>query len=836
MNTSDAFLAMIGFPELVILFVLFGGMVILLGAAIGAGIWLSRRTGSSIPISPTPETAVAPSAAPPSTLHAAEPTATVTSSGPAPAANAGGACPRCGAPLSTDAPLGLCPKCLLEVGIGTQPTSPGTTPGATAPPPDPAELERHFPNLEILERIGQGGMGIVYKARQKNLDRVVALKILPREAARDPAFAERFHREARTLARLNHPSIVGVHEFGEIDGLFFLLMEYVDGADLRRVLHERRLTPAEALRLVPAICDALQYAHGQGVVHRDIKPGNILIDRAGNVKIADFGIAKLLGTETTDITLTEARQTIGTLHYMAPEQVENPQAVDHRADIYSLGVVLYEMLTGELPIGRFSPPSRKVELDVRLDEVVLRALEKEPARRYQQAGDVKTEVERIRTAPAGTSAMPAGISSAPRSTLAFRSKIALAWLWAGAFLFQLIVWAVRAMTPGVAEGLPVALKVVLALVTVVGLAALLAPMGCTFLGLLAVRDIRSGRAPARSLSPALFTTVAFPFLTLTALVLLFWTLGMLVVTGGRKLELISLLGLTVVTLGGLAAWRGGRAWNGLRRWAESQPADAAVARRGNWIPALLLSSQTAVVLLLVLGFLRTTMDRNPSGPMMAVGNPPVVVPAMNGGWDLTAAGPVISEDLTAQVLPLVPFRERLKLNHALQSAYERYTEALTRNLSRMTNAEGHVVVRVDAFPTTLDQIESDFWTAADEILDTPQQSELRRHLLLRRSSLNPVFLLGQRSLPIFRDAALFPEMNSENLWGIDLPVFLFRFGGHPFAFEYWKVGSWYTWRVSKRDATAGGEGEFEGLGYHGPQLPEELSRLDTLSAPKEVGP
>src|SRR5207237_5596372 len=137
-------------------------------------------------------------------------------------------------------------------------------------------------------------------------------------------------------------------------------------------------------------------AHDEGIVHRDIKPENILVDRKGRVKIADFGLAKLVGATTpADVTLTAEHHVLGTPRYMAPEQVEGAAIVDHRADIYSLGVVLYEMLTGELPIGRFAPPSQKVQVDVRLDEVVLRALEKEPARRYQQASDVKTDVERI---------------------------------------------------------------------------------------------------------------------------------------------------------------------------------------------------------------------------------------------------------------------------------------------------------------------------------------------------------------------------------------------------------------------------------------------------------
>jgi predicted Ser/Thr protein kinase len=267
-------------------------------------------------------------------------------------------------------------------------------PGVFAPPP-PAVLARHFPQLEILELRGQGGMGAVYKARQVVLDRLVALKVLPPESGRDPAFAERFRREARALARLNHPHIVAVYDFGETDGFYYFLMEFVDGVNLRQLLHGGHLQPHEALRIVPQLCEALQYAHDEGIVHRDIKPENILVDRAGNVKIADFGLAKLLGQPPVAHSLTGSHQVMGTLHYIAPEQMEKPLAVDHRADIYSLGVVFYEMLTGELPLGRFAPPSQKAGVDVRLDEVVLRALEKEPGRRYQHVSEVKSEVESI---------------------------------------------------------------------------------------------------------------------------------------------------------------------------------------------------------------------------------------------------------------------------------------------------------------------------------------------------------------------------------------------------------------------------------------------------------
>jgi serine/threonine protein kinase len=306
-------------------------------------------------------------------------------------------CQSCGKPLTAKAVSGLCPECFMKVGLGSETGEPPGPKSGRFTPPDLRELAEHFPQLEILGLIGQGGMGAVYKARQKELDRFVALKILPSHAGDERAFAERFAREARALARLNQPHIVAVHDFGRAGEFYYFLMEYIDGVTLRHLMRERRLKPAEALQIVPQVCEALQYAHNQGVVHRDIKPENILIDKSGCVKIADFGLAKLGGADRGSQRLTQPREVMGTPHYMAPEQVEHPQEVDHRADIYSLGVVLYEMLTGELPLGKFAPPSRKVQVDVRLDEVVLHALEKEPELRYQQAEEVKTDVETIAT-------------------------------------------------------------------------------------------------------------------------------------------------------------------------------------------------------------------------------------------------------------------------------------------------------------------------------------------------------------------------------------------------------------------------------------------------------
>jgi tRNA A-37 threonylcarbamoyl transferase component Bud32 len=308
-------------------------------------------------------------------------------------------CPRCGAPLPADAPEGLCPRCLGALPLEAETILDGG-PSGPAQPLSPEELAPHFPQLEILECLGRGGMGVVYKARQKTLNRLVALKLLAPERVDDEKFAERFAREAQALAALNHPSIVTIHDFGQAGGFYFLLMEFVDGANLRQLMGTQKFTPEEALAIVPAICEALQYAHERGIVHRDIKPENILLDKAGRVKIADFGVARMLNVEGPEASLAET-QPAGTPQYMAPEQKEH-RRTDHRADIYSLGVVFYEMLTGELPGKPLEAPSsrlRGMQVEVRLDEIVLRALEANPERRYQTANEFRVEAETIAAGP-----------------------------------------------------------------------------------------------------------------------------------------------------------------------------------------------------------------------------------------------------------------------------------------------------------------------------------------------------------------------------------------------------------------------------------------------------
>lgn len=338
-------------------------------------------------------------------------------------------CPDCGAAIPVNAPQGLCPKCLMAGAAAATETGPDSDRQPVRPAPSLEEIADAFPQLQIVELIGRGGMGFVYRARQPKLDRDVALKILPQHLAEDVKFAERFAREGRLLAKLNHPNIVSVYDFGEAGGLFYLLMEYVDGVNLRQAMRASQFTPDQALSIVPAICEALQFAHDEGVLHRDVKPENILLDTKGRVKIADFGIAKLMTDgrttlqspktkassdsqtqpavkrsesgvafdkgEATTNEITGVSSTLGTPQYMAPEQIEHPSEIDHRADIYSLGVVFYELLTGELPKGKFAPPSSRTPLDERVDKIVLRALAKDREHRQQSARELKTEVETV---------------------------------------------------------------------------------------------------------------------------------------------------------------------------------------------------------------------------------------------------------------------------------------------------------------------------------------------------------------------------------------------------------------------------------------------------------
>ena len=286
----------------------------------------------------------------------------------------------------------FCTICFLGAALTSVPTAEGFV------PPLPEALDAAFPSLEILRLLGRGGMGAVYEARQVDLDRAVALKILPSELAVNPEFEERFRREAQALARLHHPSIVSIYETGRShDGHLYITMEYVEGRSLAELLMSeagKSQTATKALAYARHAAEALDCAHAEGVVHRDIKPSNLLIGDDGRLRVVDFGLAQLGGVmEHSE--LTRSHTTLGTLSYMAPEQ-KLGQA-DTRSDLYSLGVVLYQMLTGRLPEGAFEPPSviMKSGGDKRLDRVVRHLLKPVPGDRLSSAAEFIDQLDRL---------------------------------------------------------------------------------------------------------------------------------------------------------------------------------------------------------------------------------------------------------------------------------------------------------------------------------------------------------------------------------------------------------------------------------------------------------
>ena len=464
-------------------------------------------------------------------------------------------CPKCGALIPDGAPQGLCPKCvLMEVATATQ---------LTPPPPKSArgvqEIAGHFPELEVLELIGAGGMGAVYKARQSKLDRVVALKVLPHELAGHPGFLERFNREARLLARLHHANIVTIFDTGTAGPFAYLLMEFVDGVNLHQAMQAGRFTPAETLRLVQDVCAGLQFAHEQGILHRDIKPANILIDSRGRVKIADFGIAKLVGeVENGDSTLTQQGMALGTPRYMAPEQFESAEGVDQRADIYSLGVVLYEMLTGELPRGRFPPPSERVEMDPRIDEIVMRTLARERAARFQTMGELKARVEDVlqrKDVPADAPASPLAAYAA----VCTGTSLALGVLSVAYFMMTLEQVRNNAMNGGM---LYMVLAVEMVVVGVPGVLGML--FGWRVLG-----ELRKSRGAMPGLDLALVGALPWPLIFVFAIVgIMLWEMLQSAGYATLSLPLFVVLSLLIgaVPAGLLSQW--------VFRWVKSGAASS----------------------------------------------------------------------------------------------------------------------------------------------------------------------------------------------------------------------------------------------------------------------
>ncbi len=286
------------------------------------------------------------------------------------------------------------------------------TPDATGNPsgsaPDPGdldapsieELNAELQGIEVRDLIAHGGMGSVFKAYQSHLDRTVAVKVLPKHTSTDPEWAEHFRTEARAMAKLHHTNIVTVHDFGETEsGLIYFVMEHVEGKTMFELLHEQPISEKNAIAIVSQVCDALKYAHDHGVVHRDIKTANIMLhDADGLVKVADFGLAKLQHDAMPGL----GDSSYGTPEYAPPEVTDPKATIDHRADIYSTGVLLYELLVGHPPDPNevFVPPSKRAEVDPRLDQVVIHAMQVDPANRYQDAAAFRTALDDVRTGAA----------------------------------------------------------------------------------------------------------------------------------------------------------------------------------------------------------------------------------------------------------------------------------------------------------------------------------------------------------------------------------------------------------------------------------------------------
>ena len=461
-------------------------------------------------------------------------------------------CPNCLTAIPEGAPDGVCPKCIFLAAATVKGV--GTPSQTEEQPASAAEIQEHFPEFEVLELLGAGGMGAVYKARQIHLDRMVAIKILSPRLSADPTFSERFSREARVLAKLNHPNIVTVYDSGTQGPFFFLLMEYVDGVNLRQAMGSGGFTSTETLELVQSICLALKFAHEQGVLHRDIKPENVLIDLNGAVKIADFGIAKIVGSdERNDFTLTLQGTVLGSPHYMAPEQIETPGDIDQRADVYSLGVVFYEMLTGELPIGRFAAPSEKSALDPRIDEIVMRTLEKEREARYQNMGDMRTQVQAVTQHPADPTSHTSTVENDAPGTARF--SLASGILTALSLVLGLLMTVLSTMlltvrmSPEKSEAMQQGIPWVPLLSWTVLIFGVFVPAILGFFwGARALGEIRASKGKKYGLGSALFGTLAWP----VVFIFLLSGAGMLVLLKTIGISIPSIFALLIPLLIGLA--------------------------------------------------------------------------------------------------------------------------------------------------------------------------------------------------------------------------------------------------------------------------------------------
>ncbi len=248
----------------------------------------------------------------------------------------------------------------------------------------------------LTGKIGQGGAAEIYKARQESLDRDVAVKILSANFSDDPEIVRRFERESIVIAKLHHPNIVNVIDKGSTGGRYYFIMNYIDGTSLREVIDSNKISLKVKMEMIVQVCKALDYAHNNGVIHRDIKPTNVLIDRQGNALVADFGIAQIVGVPETEMTSSD--MIMGTLAYMSPEQKLSSTNVDQTTDIYAVGVMIYEILVGKKPLGRFKLPSEiNTSISKEYDSIITKCLASEAKDRYQRAVELKNAILEIIT-------------------------------------------------------------------------------------------------------------------------------------------------------------------------------------------------------------------------------------------------------------------------------------------------------------------------------------------------------------------------------------------------------------------------------------------------------
>jgi predicted Ser/Thr protein kinase len=678
-------------------------------------------------------------------------------------------------------------------------------------PPKPAALAQHFPQLEILDLVGHGGMGAVYKARQRGLDRLVALKILPPEVAQ----------------KLNHPHIVAVHDSGCVGGLHYVLMEYVDGVNLREAIQTKELTPEEALAIVPQICEALQYAHDEGVVHRDIKPENILLDKKGTVKIADFGLARLLNQTPDNFTLTGTHQVMGTPRYMAPEQMEGSHEVDHRADIFSLGVVFYEMLTGELPLGRFDAPSKKVQLDVRLDEIVLRTLEKEPDRRYQNASEIKADVETVH----GVRQLPPHINHL--QSFEYRSKT------------ELFGWPLLHVVSGpdpqtgrkrVAKGIVAIGDIAVGGLACGGVAVGILTFGGASIGLFAFGGVALGLLLAMG-GAAIGTGFSVGGLAVGMI-----AMGGIVVGGfgyggvafaGRAISgqgsdqdaiqlfepwaaaLMNVFPFVMLVFGLIFALVLVGVTSYARRHAgpvdKPIPPDRHHTRHG--LVGCLAAFLALVVLcgacLIPVWFYKlaareASVRREATRSLLQARDAQITAEKRYeaqqhvdlGHWTLTTEGPLLTT--TAERVFNLRSEQIPKVNQVLQQIYAAYLEVEAKNSTHETNELGHFVTTVEKFTEKqMADLEENLWSQLDEILDVEQQKKMRA-------------LLGVHAGDGTQHLA-----NSKWRPGI------LGWGRYGCRIELWKVGAWYHWKTDIPRSTSR---RYMPQGS-APELPTELKRF-----------